>query len=182
MNVGQYSWAYILFPKTIRREMSYVTGWIEIAGLLCVSSVSESLISRWEAPFYSSWVRTFSNTHCRLILPGLLLGLLFLVIQTMSTIHGMQFWLHGFLQSSLPFTMSTDLGLLPLSTALHVLSYRWQPLINLVFWNLGSFVVISVVLLAVTSPKQSPKFVFTEYFNNTGWENTYCLSILYPNF
>ena len=46
-------------------------------------------------------------------------------------------------------------------------------LMVLVFWNIGSFVVVSVALLVVTRPKQSAKFVFTEYFNNTGWDNTY---------
>lgn len=47
-----------------------------------------------------------------------------------------------------------------------------------VFWNHGSFVIISVVLLAATSPKQRAKFIFIECFNNTGWENTY-LSITF---
>ena len=42
---------------------------------------------------------------------------------------------------------------------------------GLVFWNIGSFIIISVALLAVTSRKQSAKFVFTEYFNNTGWDS-----------
>jgi choline transport protein len=32
---GQYSWVYILAPKSIRRQMSYLTGWFMIIGTLC---------------------------------------------------------------------------------------------------------------------------------------------------
>lgn len=31
---GQYSWVYILSPKSIRRQFSYLTGWFMIIGML----------------------------------------------------------------------------------------------------------------------------------------------------
>jgi len=31
---GQYSWVYILSPRSIRRQFSYLTGWFMIIGML----------------------------------------------------------------------------------------------------------------------------------------------------
>lgn len=36
---GQYSWVYILAPKSIRRQLSYLTGWFMIIGTFSVPHI-----------------------------------------------------------------------------------------------------------------------------------------------
>lgn len=37
---GQYSWVYILSPKSIRRQFSYLTGWFMIIGILAMGATN----------------------------------------------------------------------------------------------------------------------------------------------
>ncbi|CCX06689.1 choline transport protein [Pyronema domesticum] len=44
--------------------------------------------------------------------------------------------------------------------------------------SLVSFVTITIAVLAKSSPKQSPKFVFATFVNNTGWESNFIAFIV----
>lgn len=37
---GQYSWVYILSPKSVRRQLSYLTGWFMIIGILAMGATN----------------------------------------------------------------------------------------------------------------------------------------------
>lgn len=39
----------------------------------------------------------------------------------------------------------------------------------ILIWNVASFIIVTITLLATNDHKQSPSFVFTEFENTTGW-------------
>lgn len=52
------------------------------------------------------------------------------------------------------------------------------------FVSLGSFVIITLTVLAKSSPKQDAKFVFATFVNNTGWESNaiaFIVGLINPN-
>lgn len=82
---GQYSWVYILAPKSVRRQFSYLTGWFMIIGMLHKAEVSLLSLAnggsqafwQWELPIPSSartssldrqTVSIFPNTSTTLFL------------------------------------------------------------------------------------------------------------------
>ncbi|KAH7348665.1 amino acid transporter-like protein [Rhexocercosporidium sp. MPI-PUGE-AT-0058] len=44
---GQYSWVFILAPKSIRRQFSYLTGWFMIIGLLAVGATNSFICANF---------------------------------------------------------------------------------------------------------------------------------------
>ena len=50
--------------------------------------------------------------------------------------------------------------------------------------SLVSFVVITIAVVAKSSPKQDARFVFAEFVNNTGWESggiAFIVGLINPN-
>lgn len=93
---GQYSWVYILSPKSIRRQFSYLTGWFMIIGILAMGATNSFIganfilgqvnlvnpsyeIQRWHTVIvaYSiTWTAAFINLWGSKILDRISKGLL----------------------------------------------------------------------------------------------------------
>ncbi|KAH8700527.1 putative GABA permease [Talaromyces proteolyticus] len=130
---GQYSWVALMAPEQIAREMSYVTGWFMLMGIISMGSANNSFISNY------------------------ILGQANLVFPQ-YTIERWQSVLVSYLAALIG-------GIINIWTP-HLL-YRLARAVFL--WNMVSFVVIVVVLLATNDHKQSGDFVFHEFQNGTGF-------------
>ncbi|RAO73777.1 uncharacterized protein BHQ10_009789 [Talaromyces amestolkiae] len=129
---GQYSWVALMAPKKIAREMSYVTGWFMLMGMLSMGAANNSFIANYILGM------------CNLVFPN----------------YTIERW-HSVLLAYLAALIG---GAINIFTP-HLL----HRLARAVFiWNLVSFVVIVIVLLATNDHKQDASFVFVDFQNNTG--------------
>ncbi|OKL62013.1 hypothetical protein UA08_02705 [Talaromyces atroroseus] len=130
---GQYSWVALMAPKKISREMSYVTGWFMLMGIIAMGAVNNSFVSN------------FILGQANLVFPQ----------------YTIERW-----QSVLVAYAAALIG-----GAVNI----WAPQImhrmaRAVFlWNICSFIIITVVLLATNDHKQSAQFVFQDFQNETGF-------------
>ncbi|KHJ30361.1 putative amino acid transporter [Erysiphe necator] len=93
---GQYSWVYILSPKSVRRQLSYLTGWLMIIGILAMGATNSFIganfilgqanllnptyvIERWHTvlvAYFITLFATFINMWGAMILDRVSKGLL----------------------------------------------------------------------------------------------------------
>jgi choline transport protein len=163
---GQYSWVYILSPKCVRRQFSYVTGWFMIIGTLHQSDLP------WQCtdPVPQGILATGAMNS--LIAANFVLGQANLVNPT----YEIQRW-QAVLVSYAITLFATFINL-------------WGPKVldkiskGALIFNIVSFVVTVVAILACNKQKQSPSFVFKDFQNFTGFRASMAviIGILQPAF
>ncbi|GJP90426.1 hypothetical protein CBS115989_1208 [Aspergillus niger] len=129
---GQYSWVFLLAPPKIAREMSYITGWFMLMGILAMGSAN------------NSFAANFILGQANLVYPEY-------VIERWHTVL---------------VTYAVAIWALLVNTFMPHLLNRLSRAILL--WNVCSFVIIVVVLLATNKDKQDAAFVFQDFQNTTG--------------
>lgn len=145
---GQYSWVYILSPKSIRRQFSYLTGWFMIIGILAMGATNSFIGANF------------------------ILGQANLVNPT----YEIQRW-HTVLVAYAITLFATFINM-------------WGPKLldkiskGALIFNIVSFVVTIVTILACNKNKQSASFVFKDFQNFTGFSASMAgvIGILQPAF
>ncbi|KAF7936685.1 uncharacterized protein EAE97_008051 [Botrytis byssoidea] len=145
---GQYSWVYILSPKSLRRQFSYLTGWFMIIGILAMGATNSFIGAN------------FILGQANLVNPSY-------VIERWHTV--LVAWAVTFIATFINLWGSKILD--KVST------------VALVF-NIASFIVTVVTILACNANKQSANFVFQDFQNFTGFGTAMAgiIGILQPAF
>ncbi|KAK9475554.1 Hnm1p [Dipodascopsis tothii] len=140
---GQYSWVILITNfKNWGRILSYVTGWIQLAGLLCMGSTALFQTGSFIAGMAKLTNDDYEIKPYQVVLYTWAFDVLFILVN----IFGNRILHHV-----------NDVAL---------------------WWSIGGFVISTVVLLVVTDNKRDATFVFTEYFNDSGWGNKGMVIIL----
>lgn len=148
---GQYSWVALMAPKKIAREMSYVTGWFMLMGkstypctriYVLTIDILIGMLSMGAAN--NSFIANYILGMCNLNYPD----------------YAIERW-HSVLLAYLAALIGGAINIFT-PHLLHRLSRA------VFIWNLLSFVVIVIVLLATNDHKQDASFVFVDFQNNTG--------------
>ncbi|KAJ5541837.1 hypothetical protein N7494_006913 [Penicillium frequentans] len=129
---GQYSWVAMLAPPKVSRQLSYITGWFMLVGILAMGAVNNSVASNF------------------------ILGMANLVFPD----YTIERW-HTVLVAWAVALFALGINLFA-PHALHRLSRI------ILVWNIASFIIIIITLLATNDHKQSASFVFGEFRNTTG--------------
>ncbi|KAJ5881640.1 uncharacterized protein N7529_000312 [Penicillium soppii] len=130
---GQYSWVAMLAPPRVSRQMSYVTGWFMLAGIIAMGAVNNSLGSNYILGQVNLIFSDLVIERWHTVLVAWAVGLFALVINVFAP-H-----------------------------ALHRLSRL------ILVWNMASFIIVIVTLLATNNHKQDTSFVFHDFRNKTGF-------------
>ncbi|KAJ5634654.1 hypothetical protein N7528_002496 [Penicillium herquei] len=150
---GQYSWVAALAPPKIARGLSYVTGWFMLIGM--ADDLSQTIPMYILIKSYLGLLAMGATNNS--IASNFVLGMANLVFPE-YTIERWQTVLVAYLVAFLSAAVN-----LWGSHLLHKISKF------ILIWNVGSFIVITITLLATNDHKQSPSFVFSEFENSTGW-------------
>ncbi len=142
---GQYSWVALLSKDTNwGRGLSYITGWIQLAGIVCFGSTALYLVGIFieGITVFNSHEESFVYKDWHVVLYAWAFCLVDLNINLFAT--------------------------------------KLLPIINHVaLWcSIGGFLITTIVVLAVSSPKQNAQFVFTEYTSAEGWSDKGMVIIL----
>ncbi|KAJ5753614.1 uncharacterized protein N7511_007767 [Penicillium nucicola] len=129
---GQYSWVAMLAPPRVSRQLSYITGWFMLIGILAMGAVNNSVGSN------------FILGQANLIFPDF-------VIERWHTV--LVAWAVGL------FALAVNIFA---PHALHRLSRI------ILLWNIASFIIVIITLLATNKQKQPASFVFHDFRNMTG--------------
>ncbi|KAL3485616.1 GABA permease [Aspergillus germanicus] len=130
---GQYSWVALLAPPKLSRELSYITGWFMLTGLLAMGAVN------------NSFAANFILGQANLVFPSFTIERWHTVLVT----YAVAAW-------SLTINVFAP----------HLLNRLSR---TILVWNICSFIIITVTLLATNSNKQAPSFVFQDFQNFTGF-------------
>ncbi|KAL4784791.1 amino acid/polyamine transporter I [Aspergillus varians] len=130
---GQYSWVALLAPPKVSRQLSYITGWFMLTGILAMGSVNNSFASN------------FILGQANLVFPEFIIQRWHTVLVT----YAVAVW-----------------SLLINVFAPHLLNRLSR---SILVWNICSFIIIVVTLLATNHHKQSASFVFQDFQNFTGF-------------
>ncbi|KAL2827427.1 putative GABA permease [Aspergillus cavernicola] len=130
---GQYSWVALLAPPKVARQLSYITGWFMLTGILAMGSVN------------NSFAANFILGQANLIFPDFIIERWHTVLVT----YAVAAW-----------------SLLVNVFAPHLLNRLSR---TILVWNIFSFIIITVTLLATNHHKQSATFVFQDFQNFTGF-------------
>ncbi|TVY78537.1 Choline transport protein [Lachnellula suecica] len=151
---GQYSWVYILSPKSIRRQFSYLTGWFMIIVLLTETGI---LAMGATNSFIGA---NFILGQANLVNPN----------------YEIQRW-HTVLVAYSITLFATFINMWG-SKILDKISK------GLLIFNILSFISIVVTILACNTNKQSASFVFRDFQNFTGFSTSMAgiIGILQPAF
>ncbi|KAJ5128303.1 hypothetical protein N7448_002021 [Penicillium atrosanguineum] len=130
---GQYSWVAMLAPPRVSRQLSYITGWFMLIGILAMGSVNNS--------FGSNYILGQAN----LVFPD----------------YTIERW-HTVLVAWAVAAFATAVNIFS-PHALHRLSRL------ILMWNIVSFFIVIITLLATNDNKQDASFVFQDFQNMTGF-------------
>lgn len=130
---GQYSWVAVLAPSSIAREMSWVTGWFMIVGILAAGATTSFL--------------------CAIFILG--------QANLSFSDYSIERW-HTVLLSYL---------ITAICIAVNVYGPQLLNRISrfMLCWNITSFFIITITILATNDHKQPASFVFSEFQNFTGF-------------
>lgn len=145
---GQYSWVAALAPPSIARGLSYVSGWFMLIGMKHYRLYGQTLTI--------VGVLAMGATN-NSIAANFVLGMANLVFPS-YTIERWQTVLVAYLVALL-------------GTAVNLWGAHLLNRISrfILIWNVGSFLVTMIVLLATNDSKQPASFVFQEFQNFSGW-------------
>ncbi|KAL4763722.1 putative GABA permease [Aspergillus foveolatus] len=130
---GQYSWVALLAPSKVSRQLSYITGWFMLTGILAMGAVNNSVASN------------FILGQANLVFPGFTI----------------ERWQTVLVTYAVAFS-----ALLVNIFAPHILSRLSRMIL---IWNICSFIVITITLLATNRHRQSASFVSQDFQNFTGF-------------
>ncbi|KAL4899767.1 hypothetical protein BDW74DRAFT_188926 [Aspergillus multicolor] len=130
---GQYSWVALLAPPKVSRELSYITGWFMLMGILAMGAVNNSVASN------------FILGQANLVFPEFII----------------ERWHNVLVTYAVAFA-----ALLTNVFAPHLLNRLSR---TILIWNICSFIIIAIVLLATNRHKQAAPFVFRDFQNFTGF-------------
>ncbi|CRG86998.1 putative quinate permease [Talaromyces islandicus] len=130
---GQYSWVALMAPSTISRQMSYITGWFMLMGVLAMGAVNNSILAN------------FVLGQANVVFPE----------------YSIQRW-HTVLVSYAVAVVALAVNI----WAPHLLSRLSRAIL---WWNIGSFITVTIVLLVTNRHKQDAEFVFKDFQNETGF-------------
>lgn len=146
---GQYSWVAALAPPQFARGLSYITGWFMLIGMLFppyLASMTD----------HGTGILAMGATN-NSIASNFVLGMANLVFPE----YEIQRW-QTVLVAYLVAILSAAVNLWG-SHLLHRISKF------ILIWNVGSFVIVTITLLATNDHKQPASFVFQDFQNSTGW-------------
>lgn len=149
---GQYSWVAALTPPRFARGLSYATGWFMLIGM---PPKSQFPPRRHANPSRKGLLAMGATNNS--IASNFVLGMANLVFPE-YTIERWQTVLVAYLVAILSAAVN-----LWGSHLLHRISKF------ILYWNVGSFVIVTVTLLAMNDHKQPASFVFQDFQNTTGW-------------
>ncbi|KAJ6093589.1 hypothetical protein N7486_008878 [Penicillium sp. IBT 16267x] len=129
---GQYSWVAMLAPPKVSRQLSYITGWFMLVGILAMGAVNNSVASNFILGMANLIYPDYTIERWHTVLVAWAVALFALSINIFAP-H-----------------------------ALHRLSRM------ILVWNIASFIIIIITLLATNDHKQNTSFVFGEFRNTTG--------------
>ncbi|KAF7884156.1 uncharacterized protein EAF01_011579 [Botrytis porri] len=145
---GQYSWVYILSPKSVRRQFSYLTGWFMIIGILAMGATNSFIGAN------------FILGQANLVNPSYLI----------------ERW----------HTVLVAWAVTLIATFINLWGSKILDKVSTValFFNIASFIVTIVTMLACNTNKQSASFVFQDFQNFTGFGTAMAgiIGILQPAF
>ncbi|EME42142.1 hypothetical protein DOTSEDRAFT_175003 [Dothistroma septosporum NZE10] len=132
---GQYHWVAAFSPASIRPFSSWITGWVNIGGQLCLTASA-----------------------------ALSAGLLFQALLTLNDPHYLPQRWHGVMFYWL---------VLAYSLIINIYGSRVLAQSNIAagVLHVVGFVIVVVVLGAMTEHKNPAKYVFTEFSNTSGWSS-----------
>lgn len=151
---GQYSWVAVLAPPSMARGLSYVTGWFMLTGMSTPSSWGHECLCLWLTMMVGILAMGATNNF---IGANFILGQANLAFPA----YTIERW-HTVLLSYLIALMATAVNIY----GPHLLDRISK---GILIWNIASFVVVVVVILATNDHKQSPSFVFHDFQNFTGF-------------
>ncbi|PWY75110.1 GABA permease [Aspergillus heteromorphus CBS 117.55] len=131
---GQYSWVAALAPPRFARELSYITGWFMLIGLLAMGATNNSIAAQFVLGMANLVFPSYEIQRWQTVLVAYLVAIL---------AAGINIWGPHLLNRIARFIL---------------------------IWNIGSFLITVVVLLATNDHKQSASFVFVDFQNFTGWD------------
>lgn len=150
---GQYSWVAALAPPKIARGLSYITGWFLIIGM---SILRVSISHREILTLTESGILAMGATN-NSIASNFVLGMANVVYPE----YEIQRW-QTVLVAYLVAILSTGVNIWG-SHLLHKISKF------ILIWNVASFIIVTITLLATNDHLQPASFVFQEFENTTGW-------------
>ncbi|KAL6238892.1 hypothetical protein BDW75DRAFT_237078 [Aspergillus navahoensis] len=130
---GQYSWVALLAPARVSRQLSYITGWFMLTGILAMGAVNNSVASN------------FILGQANLIFPDFTIERWHTVLVTYAV------------------------ALCALLTNIFTPHFLNRISRTILIWNICSFVIITITLLATNKHKQSSPFVFQDFQNFSGF-------------
>ncbi|CAI7615691.1 unnamed protein product [Penicillium glandicola] len=130
---GQYSWVAMLAPPRVSRQLSYITGWFMLTGIIGMGAVNNSFGSNYILGQVNLVFPEFVIERWHTVLVAWAVGLFALVINVFAP---------------------------------HIL-HRLSRFI--LVWNIASFIIVIITLLATNHQKQDKDFVFHEFRNMTGF-------------
>lgn len=145
---GQYSWVAALAPPSIARGLSYISGWFMIIGEFNFHCLTTGLTH--------TGVLAMGATN-NSIAANFVLGMANLVFPE----YTIERW-HTVLVAYLVAFLAAALNL----WGSHLLNRIAR---FILIWNVGSFLITMIVLLATNDKKQPASFVFQEFQNFSGW-------------
>ncbi|PYH87547.1 GABA permease [Aspergillus ellipticus CBS 707.79] len=131
---GQYSWVAALAPPRFARELSYITGWFMLIGLLAMGATNNSIAAQFVLGMANLVFPSYEIQRWQTVLVAYLVAFL---------AAGINIWGPHLLNRIARFIL---------------------------IWNIGSFLITIIVLLATNDHKQSASFVFVDFQNFTGWD------------
>ena len=146
---GQYSWVAALAPPSIARGLSYVSGWFMLIGMCFVK---QWLVHQLTVAGILAMGATNNS-----IAANFTLGMANLVFPE-YTIERWQTVLVAYLIAFI-------------ATAVNIFGPHLLNRLSrfILIWNVGSFLITMIVLLATNDNKQPASFVFQEFQNFSGW-------------
>lgn len=130
---GQYSWVAVLAPPKVARELSWITGWFMITGIVSMGAVNNFI----GANFLLGMANLGNSGY---------------VIERWHTV----------------------LVCYAITICAAAFNVWGQNLLNklsqgILFWNIVSFFVVVITILACNDHKQPASFVFKDFQNQTGF-------------
>lgn len=146
---GQYSWVAALAPPSIARGLSYVSGWFMLIGMCFVK---QWLVHQLTVAGILAMGATNNS-----IAANFTLGMANLVFPE----YAIERWQTVLVAYLIAF----------IATAVNIFGPHLLNRLSrfILIWNVGSFLITMIVLLATNDNKQPASFVFQEFQNFSGW-------------
>jgi choline transport protein len=147
---GQYSWVAILAPPKLARAMSYVTGWFMCTGIVAMGAVNN---------VRSTPSETIPTNGIQFIGANFILG--------MANLNNPSYVIERWHCVLVTYLMAIVAALVNIFAATLLNKISTAVLV----WNIASFFVVIITILATNDHKQSASFVFTDFQNETGFSS-----------